>query len=283
MLHQLLHLDRRWIFAGMAAAVAVPMCLGLHFPEEPSGKVRAVYQAIEDLAPGSLVVMSLDYDPASEGELSPMSAALTRHCCEKQLKIVYLSLWDRAPVLIRKMLDLIEVEYPKLKYGRDYVNLGFKPGGEVVIKNSTERLRADFPADYLGQPLDQLLLTRDIKNIRDAHLLIVIGSGSPGPKEWVQFGASPHKLRMVAGVTGVQAPQLQQYIPAPLLGTIAGIKGAAEYEQALLTARPHLRTVDRAREGLRRMGPQLVSHLYIILLIVVGNVLSFAQRRSRAA
>ena len=32
-------------------------------------------------------------------------------------------------------------------------------------------------------------------------------------------------------------------------------------------------------EGQRRMGPQLFAHLLMVLLIILGNVIFFAQRR----
>jgi hypothetical protein len=38
----------------------------------------------------------------------------------------------------------------------------------------------------------------------------------------------------------------------------------------------------RYLEGIRRMGPQLVAHVLMILLIIAGNVIYFVGRRREA-
>ncbi|MCA9295305.1 MAG: hypothetical protein KC983_02285, partial [Phycisphaerales bacterium] len=99
-----------------------------------------------------------------------------------------------------------------------------------------------------------------------------------------------------AGCTGVQAPLLYPYIPKQLPGLLAAIKGAAEYEKLVMDAygqniimrdakgNPILdkkgKTIIPGKylEGQRRMGPQLIAHIVIILLIIVGNVIFFIER-----
>jgi hypothetical protein len=83
---------------------------------------------------------------------------------------------------------------------------------------------------------------------------------------------------MVAACTGVQAPPLLPYVPKQLPGLIAAIKGAAEYEK-LLGERYGIGDVPRYGEGQRRMGSQLVAHLLMIGLILLGNVVYFLDRR----
>ena len=68
-----------------------------------------------------------------------------------------------------------------------------------------------------------------------------------------------------------------------LTGLLAAIKAAAEYEQAVIDLYPALADNDTAQEGLRRMGPQLLAHLLVILLIVAGNVIYFWDRRKGVA
>ncbi len=281
MLSHLSRLDRRWIFLAMLLAVAVPMLARLRFPESPSRRIRDVFQTIEQLPAGAKVLLALDYDPASEGELAPMSAAFVRHCCEKRLKLYFLTLWDRGPPIIQKQIQLIRREYPALEYGKDYVNFGYRAGERGVIKNVMSNLRADISADAQGTRLEALELTRDLKSFQEMDLLISVGSGSPGPQEWIQYAASQYDLPMLCGSPGVQAPQLYPYLGKPLAGILAAIKGAAEYEQQLLIAYPELRQREDAQEGLRRMGPQLVAHVLIVGLIVAGNLAYWSERSSR--
>jgi hypothetical protein len=121
-----------------------------------------------------------------------------------------------------------------------------------------------------------------IRNVQQMKLLINVSAGAPGVKEWVQYGVTPYpSLHLVAGVTGVQAPLMYPYIPRQLRGLLGAIKGAAEYEQLVLARYGGPRPDPKYQEGLRRMGPQLTAHLLVIGLILVANVLYFADRRSQ--
>jgi hypothetical protein len=88
---------------------------------------------------------------------------------------------------------------------------------------------------------------------------------------------------MVAGCTGVQAPLLYPYIPQQLPGLLGAIKGAAEYEKLVVERYLGDDPDPKYLEGVRRMGPQLVAHVLMILLIVAGNIIYFAGRRQGAA
>ncbi len=90
---------------------------------------------------------------------------------------------------------------------------------------------------------------------------------------------------MVAGCTGVQAPLLYPYIPEQLPGLLAAIKGAAEYEKLVMDKYGKhdengvLIESGKYLEGRRRMGPQLVAHVLMVLLIIAGNLIFIADRR----
>ena len=87
-------LDKRWIFLMMFLSVTIPIYIiaqtGKSFPEVPTVLSEAVFQSIENLDEGDPVLLSFDFDPASEGELGPMATAFVRHCAEKKVKM-YLS------------------------------------------------------------------------------------------------------------------------------------------------------------------------------------------------
>ncbi len=271
-------LDRRWIFLLMFFAVTGPILLGVRFPEEPSPMVRSVFKAIDDLPDGSSVLM-FDFDPPSKGELQPMAAAFTRHCAKKKHKLFFMTLWPQGVPMVQKNISMLKREFPDYEYGRDYVNLGFRPGNEGVIKVVVGDLKALYGNDVDGTSLNEIPMTKELKNIQQIPLIVNVAAGTPGAKEWVQYAASPYdKVKMVAGTTGVGAPVLYPYIPNQLVGVLGAIKAAAEYEQALIERYPDLKENENAQEGLRRMGPQLIAHMLMIGLIIAGNIIYFAGR-----
>lgn len=284
MYHFLNTLDRRWIFLLMGAAVTVPILLELQFPEEATSLAHAVFNEIEQLEEGDPVLLAFDYDPASEGELGPMATAFVRHCCEKKLKIYFIALWPVGPQMIDDSINrVIKTDFPDLVYGEDYVNLGFKPGNEGVIKVIVTDLKQLYSTDDRGTNLDQIPMCRDLVNIQSMDLVAEVSAGYPGVKEWVQYAATPYpdQIRLVAGCTGVGAPLLYPYIPEQLRGLLGAIKGAAEYEKLVVDRydREAGREPDlKYLEGKRRMGPQLVAHILMVVLIVVGNIVFFVGR-----
>ncbi|MCA9286917.1 MAG: hypothetical protein KDA22_16965 [Phycisphaerales bacterium] len=286
MIEKLNNLDRRWIFLLMFLAVAVPIYVigktGKTFPETPSALAKATFDAIDDLPDGSRILLAFDFDPASEGELGPMATAFVRQCAEKKHKMYFLALWPVGPQLIQANIEkVILPDFPSYEYGRDYVNLGFKSGNEGVIKVIVTDLAQLYPADIKGTPVEKIPMMDGIRNIQAMDLIVNVSAGYPGTKEWVQYAVTPYpdKIRIVAGCTGVQAPLLYPYIPQQLPGLLGAIKGAAEYEKLVNDRYGGPHPDPKYLEGLRRMGPQLVAHILMILLIIAGNTLFFLQRR----
>jgi len=281
-IEKLANLDRRWIFLSMFLAVAIPILLELEFPEKPTKLAQDVFDEIEKLQPGDKVLLAFDYDPASEGELGPMATSFILHCANKKLKMYFLSLFPVGPQMVEDgITKVILTDFPDLVYGEDYVNLGYKPGYEGVIKVIMTDLRELYTTDARGLNIDQIPMCQDVESIQDMKLILNVSAGYPGSKEWVQYGATayPDKVKIVAGVTGVQAPYMYPYVPKQLKGLLGAIKGAAEYETLVNEKYVEGEPKPEYREGVRRMGPQLVAHLLMIFLILAGNILFFLQKR----
>ena len=280
------NLDRRWVFLLMLLSVAVPILLNARFPEKPTGLARAVFNEIEKLNEGDPVLLAFDFDPASEGELGPMATAFVRHCAEKKVKMYFMSLWPVGPRMVEDALDrVVRSDFPDLKYGEDWVQLGYKSGYEAVIKVIVTELKQLYTTDRFGASIDSIPLMADIQSVQDFSLVINISAGYAGTKEWVQYASTPYPdIILVAGCTGVQAPLLYPYIPEQLPGLLGAIKGAAEYEMLVLDkygSRDENGELDEPGkyfEGIRRMGPQLIAHVLMILLIITGNIIFFIER-----
>jgi hypothetical protein len=289
MYDKLKNLDRRWIFLLMFLSVAIPIIIigitGQSFPEKPTDLAYSTFNAIEDLKPGDKVLLSFDFDPASEGELGPMATAFTYHCAANELNMYFMALWPVGPQMIDNAIEnVIKKDFPDLVYGEDYVNLGFKSGGEGVIKVIVTDFLELFSTDAKGTPFKDIPMNKEISSVQDMDLVINISAGSAGTKEWVQYAVTPYpdEITLVAGCTGVQAPLLYPYIPEQLPGLLGAIKGAAEYEKLVFDKyyRDEGKVVPgRYQEGVRRMGPQLVAHLLMILLIIAGNFIYFVEKK----
>lgn len=278
-------LDKRWIFLAVGLAVVISTIFGLTFPEIPTPMVKDIFNKVESMPAGSRVLLPFDYDPGSEPELQPMAEAFVRHCAERGLKMYFIALWPLGQQMVQGVTNrLIEVEYPDLEYGRDYMDFGYKSGNEGVIAVILTDLKKLYTTDAHGTQIDQVPMMAGISNIRGFDLILNVSAGYPGMKEWIQYAGTPGNIPVAGGCTAVQAPLMYPYYPEQMVGLMGGIKAGAEYEQLLITAYPKFKENRRRyTTALIRMGPQTVTHLAIIFFIIVGNVAYQILRRRQGA
>ncbi len=275
--------DRRWIFFAMAVAIVFPFIFPCNVPYKASPMVKSLYYTVEELKPGDEVFVSLDFDPASTPELQPFLEALLLQLKRKDIKIVFATTWYAAPPLVERYLsELVErpIE-PEGAYGgppdrayvenKDYVWLGFREGREAVISAMGNDLWATFDnrADN-GTPLAQIPMMQGRKQLKDFDLVVVIGAGYPGVKEYVQQVQARYKLRMVGACTAVSTTEYTPYYQAgQLLGLSGGMAGSAEYEMLV------------GRKATAAQGNDVLNagYLVVILAIIFGNIIYFVSRK----
>ena len=262
-------MDRRIIFLLVGASIFFPLLLGINFSVTQTKPVEDFYNAIEAIPEGSPVLISADWDPGSLAELYPMTLAVLRHCFDRKLRPVVLTLWPTGVAVVQRTLE--ETAGPRgLVNGEDYVFLGFKEGRQAVMVAMGQSIPATFPNDYRNITLSEIPLMEGIQNYNSFPIFISISAGFPGTKEYVQQVQSRYGLNMLSACAGVSAPEYYPYYTAgQLTGLIGGLKAAAEYEELI----GHK---DRATKA---MGAQSFGHFMIVALIIFGNVMYFMGRR----
>ena len=277
----LAHLDRRWLFGLTFFVVGLPLLTGIVLPQKISPMTRNVFDAIDDLPDGSRVLMALDFDPSAEGELEPMANAFVRHCAEKGHKIYFMTVWPQGVGMIQRQMALLKQEYPKkYEYGKNFVNLGYGPGMDGAIQSVVNGFSVLYDADQRGTPLSKIPMMQGVESAKDIPLIINVSAGDPGLKQWIQYAATPYKsINIVGGTTGVQASTLYPYIPGQMIGMLAGLKPAAEYEVLLLKHYPELAERPDANLGGMRMTSQEAAHFTLILIIILGNIVMWKTQQ----
>lgn len=272
MLQKLATLDRRWIFLFVLLAVVIPVWFfPLRLPIQPSKPARDLYQTLENLPPGSLICLSFDYGPSTMVECHPMAISNLRHAFKKGHKVVGIALWPEGAFFARRALKQVAAEMGKVD-GVDYVNLGYKSGGEVLLRGVGEDFRNSFSFDLAGTRVEEIPLMSEVKGWRSFDLVIDYSAGKPGIIEHVRVVASQYGVPLGAGVTAVSAPEVYPYLNSgQLVGLMGGLRGAAEYE--VLLGQPGTATTG--------MDAQSVVHFLIAAFIIFSNVVYFADRRRR--
>lgn len=264
-------LDRRIIFIFVALAVILPLMFPLNIKFTVTAPVQGFYDAIQKVPEGSKVLFPCDYEPGSMPELYPMTLAALEQMCKRNLKVIALTLWPAGSPIVEQALTQIADKEFKKEYGKDYVNLGFKEGREVVMVSMGSSIPNTFPTDYRKTKISDIPIMQGVNNFDDVKLIVNISGGYPGTKEWVQQVQARYHIGLVSGCTAVSAPEYYPYYQSGQLhGLLGGMKGAAEYEML----------VGRTGLGRRGMDAQSMAHLIIFMFIVLGNLAYFSLRKT---
>lgn len=270
-LEKLQTIDRRVIYLLLALAIILPLLFPLQFPVDISSETQEVYDLIEALPAGAVVLVSYDWDAASAPELYPQATAITHHIMSRNLKLVTVALWNQGATFADRVNNAVAEEYGR-EYGRDYVNLGFRPGGAVVLNSLARNIHTTFPEDVTRTRVGNIPMMSDIRDIDDIDLIITISSGDPGIRTYIEQIGAQYDVDITGGVTAVSVPGMLPYLQAGnLKGLLAGMRGAAEYENL----------VDKPGLGLGGMDAQSVTHLTIIGFIIIGNLAYIAVRKKK--
>ena len=260
--------DRRWIFLMIALVVLIPLLYPISLPIRATATTQQVYDAVEKLPHGSKVLLSCEYSPSTKPEIHPMVVSFLRHCFRNKHKIYITCLWPDGQFMAEEALEEVAKEYD-LKYGEDYVLLGFRPGNEAVVKGIVSDLRKLYTIDSKGTKVTEIPMMEGINKFEDFDFLFSGSAGSPGSIDWVQYAADPTGIPMSTGTTSIQVNEVMPYVQSgQVQGILAGMPGAAEYE-ALIGVKGI---------GTSGMDAQSVAHLVIVLFIILGNIGFFIER-----
>jgi len=263
-------IDRRWIFIIIAVVVLIPLLFPIGMPIRATDTSKDVYDAIESLPKGSRVILSIEYSPSTKPENHPMAISMLRHLFRNDHKVYVTCLWPDGQFMAQDALNQVaEDEFGKV-YGEDYVLLGYRPGGEAVVKGIVSNIRKLYSVDSRQTKVDEIPMMDGITNFKDFVFLFSISAGYPGTIEWVQYAADPTGVPMSSGVTSIQVNEVMPYVQSgQMVGVLAGMPGAAEYESLI------------GKEGSATSGmdAQSVAHLVIVLFIVLGNAAYFIERK----
>ncbi len=264
-------IDRRIIFSLIFVAVVWPLIQPMRLPIGVSPPVQTLYDAVEAIPPGSIVMLGADYSPDTMPELQPMVDTFIRHAFERDLRIVVACLWPASPPLVERAMGPLAEEYGK-EYGTDYVNLGYMAGGIVTLLGMGASIPNTYPSDYGGTPVGEIPLMQEVQNFDDIAFVMEVSAGTPGTREWVQQVQGRYRVTLGSGTTAVGAPNFYPYVQSgQLTGLLGGLKGAAEYETL----------IGHPGDATKGMDAQSIVHALVVAFILLGNVVYLLSLRSK--
>lgn len=259
---------RHYTFLGLLIIIFAMMLSGIEPEVAISDDTNRMFTYLDSLPAGSIVLFSFDHESSALPEIRPAALALLRHAFSKDLRPVGMALLAEGTGIGYRLMEKSAEEYGKL-YGTDWAYLGFKPQYIAAILSMGESFKQTFPQDYLGNPYDSLAVLQQVINYADISGVISITDGSL-TVHWIEYGESRYGVPIASAMTAAMITTYDPYISSGQLhAVIGGLRGAAEYETLIRIG----------GGGKRGMLAQASAHIYVIILILAGNVLYFLRRR----
>lgn len=279
------HIDRRIIYLFVLIALALPIIYGGSLRPAEMKSAELFFKAIEDLKykAGDFVLIASDWGPNTLAENQPQTQIAIEHLMRKRIPFALITNLAYATPFLEKLpreiAKSLSEEYPSQKwmYGRDWVNLGYRPGALTMIEGiaKSKNLTELWQTDAFGTPLDQLPFfsnstSTNAVTIRNIPMLMEFTGLTNVFNYWLQFffveGHSPLYLH---GCTSITIPEAKNYLAAKqIVGLHEGVAGAAWHEYLLAGRFP-----GRKMQFALPINTGLsYAHLVIIGLIILGNL-----------
>lgn len=272
LLDRMLRVDRRIVFLVVLVGVTLPFSVAWPpFQVEISREVEAAYRIIDAIPPhADPLLLSIDYDPASEAELTPMAVAVLRHCFSKGVRVLVISLQftGQGAGIAAELVPKIAAEYGARK-NEDWCFLGFSPNATVAMLQMGEGIAKAFPTDYYGAPYREIPMLQSVQNYDQIPAVLTLTSTAIA-ESWVTYAGTRYGVTILEGITAVYAADILPFFQTgQIKGILSGLKGAAEYEKR----------IHQPGDGMGGMRSQKLVHYLIILFILVGNIAYLKGRR----
>lgn len=255
--------------------LAIVLGILLHPLGVPIGiadSTRVVYTYVQNLPQNPKMLIDLHYEFAASTELQPATGAFLRQLITKSPKLVIFSSHSEGPVMFERLKAYVPDVFSQLKYGEDYVYLGFITGGETAIASLARGVREFAAKDNYGTLTVDMPIFKTVDKGPDLTLAVAISSLTSVPEQFVRQLNTPYKTPILFLVAALIGPSVQPFVESKqAVGMIAGQNQAAQYE--LLIHRP--------ASAVAASDAQSGAHVLIIIYIVLGNLIYWPMRIMR--
>ncbi len=270
---QLQRIDRRYLYVAVAIVVLAPLVArsGRH-PTVVFDEVERAFATIESVPPGKIVIVSTVWGPGTIAENGPQTEAIVRHLFRNRIPFLMIS-WDQeGAIWTYKIAERVQKECGR-EYGVDWAHSGYRPPPIFVVASGmAEDFQKVVGHDRFGKKLSELPSMRNVRNHKQVGAVVEI-TPSATVTSWMAYFTMPKRIPLVYCPTAVMATEAYPFLDSgQLAGMLNGVIGAAQYEKLL--GMDDVRT-DAAATSLALS----YAHVFIILLIVLGNAGYLINRR----
>lgn len=269
MLDKLENVDRRILYWILFIGLMIPYLSPLGLPVRVTEYSQGVYNALEALEPGDVVILSINGGVSAWPEILPAMLSCCRMVVRQDAKLI---VWGFGHVDIDITWEKIKTEVPEIgtqwAYGEDYAYFGYLPNQETTVQLLSEDIRRVFSEDTQGNAIDSLPIMQNVNSHEDISLVITSDTGEVAMQYIRQWASAYNKPLATIGIAMGGSSNIPFYKSGLLVGMSIGSRGGAEMEKLVGVLGEATVTMDSIN----------VSHILFILAIILTNVIFFIRR-----
>src|SRR5208282_2986446 len=262
--------NRQILYLLLLAVVLGIMLHPLGIPIGIAGQTRDVYNYVDKLPQNPKILMDVHYDPAGATELQPMAGAFLRQVLVKNPKIVFFTTHNIGPIMFERLRSFFPDVFSQLKYGDDYVNLGFLPLVEATFASMAKGCQEFVARDAYGASTADMPIFKVADKAADFNVVVLLTTSTDPIEYAIRQWYTAYKMPLLFMVVAVIGPSVQPFVASgQAVGMLSGQNAAAQYE--LLLKRPG--------SAVAAVDAQSGAHVLIMIYIVLGNLIYWPMRK----
>ncbi len=204
MWQKLANIDRQVIYALMILVIALSLIKPVGLAIVPSPETREGYTILSShcLQAASCTLGSITLQEEFLNLCLPPSRWLGR-VPEKTVCSLCAGMWVMAGDMADTAFSIAKDEFSEKEYGVDWVNVGYKPGGEVLLQKMLSSVYdAAVGVDHYGNDLKTLPLMAEVPTSRMQMPYSSLLPALP-VREYIRHVTSPHNIPFIVSTVSV--------------------------------------------------------------------------------
>jgi hypothetical protein len=272
----------------LLVGAAVPGLAGGLRTNTPSAPgALALHEAVAGLDADDVVLLAYEWDAQRSGELRPLEAAVTGHLIRNKVKLLLVSTDPSGTLISYDLREPMRAagynnENGVNFGGRDYVLLGYRPGGELALRGMAQDLRAVLRSDFQGLDATETILATNedgsprISTLNDLAMIVVMADQPQDVQAWMeQIHSKSRGVPIAFLLPSETQPLVQPYLRQANVLHLAGEQGALAYAGQNATSTEEALVIAN-QSG--RLGLAIV--VFLVLLAIGAAVNTVLQTRA---
>jgi hypothetical protein len=274
------------LLLALLAGLLVPTLSAPFAGASGTTEAAAIVAANDQLNDRSRVLVAYEWDARRRSELAPLEQTVINHLAQRSVKFVFVSTDVQGTLLSfdarNRLLDPAN-GYNYLPGGRDYILLGYRPGGELALRSLAQDLPGVLRSDFQGQDANQSAVASDVQtgqplltDLNDFAQIVVMADDPQDVQAWMeQVHSQAPGVPVLLLLPEETTPIVQPYLRQQNIFYLAGTSDALAYSLA--------RGGEGAAAAAATSGQLSYAVAAFVALALVGALVGALARRRGAA